>query len=120
MAGVLDFSLRRVGYDVMVCSNGTKAIDAVKSRHFDIIITDYQMPGANGDEVIRLARSKSLNAQTPIILCSAKGLEMDSEALLKTYNLTAVICKPFSPSEVMQLVQSVDSRIAGQTQACCQ
>jgi CheY-like chemotaxis protein len=119
LSGVLDFSLRRTGYEVLICCNGKKAIEAVGSQRFDIIITDYQMPCANGDEVIRSARSGSPNAETPIILCSAKGLELDADALKRDYNLTAVICKPFSPSEMMELVKSVDARIADRTRACC-
>jgi len=119
MAGVLEFSLQQAGYGVHVCSNGAKAIDALRQRKFAAIITDYQMPGANGEEVIRAARSNPLNETTPIILCSAKGLEFDVDALNDAYELTAVICKPFSPREMMDLVASLDINLADPSRACC-
>lgn len=119
MSGVLEFSLRRAGYDVFVCPSGRRAIAAVEGQQFDFIVTDFQMPEANGDQVIRAARTSTLNASTPIILCSAKGLEIDAEALLREYDLAAVVSKPFSPREVTSLISSVDKQVARRTQTCC-
>lgn len=119
MSGVLEFSLRRAGYDVMACLNGSRAVDEIGKMQFDVIVTDFQMPGANGDELIRAARGSAANAATPIILCSARGLEIDTDALRQEFDLAAVISKPFSPREVMALVSSVDNQVTGRRRACC-
>lgn len=106
-AGVLQFTLSKSGFDVVVATNGTAAITKVQSEKFDAIITDYQMPGANGEEVIRAARADAMNEATPIILCSAKGLELDTVELTNTYQLAKVIYKPFSPRDVVNIVSTL-------------
>jgi CheY-like chemotaxis protein len=44
------------GHNVSCCENGRSGLDLMKSKFFEIIVTDYLMPGMNGDEVTRLAR----------------------------------------------------------------
>ncbi len=44
------------GHNVSCCESGRSGLDLMKSKRFEIIITDYLMPEMNGDEVARLAR----------------------------------------------------------------
>lgn len=106
-AGVLQFTLSKSGFEVIVATNGRAAISKVQAEKFDAIITDYQMPGATGEEVIQAARAGSPNEETPIILCSAKGLELDTVELTNTYNLAHIIYKPFSPRDVVNTVSQL-------------
>lgn len=106
-AGVLQFTLERAGFEVVVIANGRAAAEAVESESFHFIITDYQMPGACGEDVIRAAREGGANRETPIVLCSAKGLELDTVLLQQQYSLARILCKPFSPREVVDLVRSL-------------
>ena len=108
-AGVLKHSFQRAGFDVVWMANGSAAATKAESEPFDVIITDFQMPGACGEDVIRAARNGSCNEETPIFLCSAKGLELDTVAMVEAYRLEKVLFKPFSPLDIVELARSIAS-----------
>ncbi len=103
-AGILEFALSQSGLNTQIARNGKLAIKAVGEKRFDAIITDYQMPGANGKEVIEATRSEGPNTETSIILCSAKGLELDTVEITNQFALSHVLYKPFSPNEIVKTV----------------
>lgn len=105
LAGVLEFNIQRAGCDVTVASTGSRAIEMLQARPYDLILTDFQMPGACGEDVCHAARSHPLHLNTPLILCSAKGFELDTERLRKVYDLAAVEFKPFSPTDIARKVR---------------
>ncbi len=57
-------------HNVEVASNGVQAVAMVKKKSYDLIFTDYNMPGMNGDEVFRKIRA--INPKVPVFLVSAK------------------------------------------------
>lgn len=105
MADVVRFNLRNAGFRVTVCRNGRDALDTLRNHPVDLLITDFQMPGLTGEELCREMRSDVRLMAVPAILLSAKGLELDVEALRADLRLHAVLSKPFSPRELTQLVQ---------------
>jgi CheY-like chemotaxis protein len=56
LTGAIQGLLEKNGYAVFCCYNGSDAIELSKKRSFDIILTDYHMPGMRGDVVCRLLR----------------------------------------------------------------
>ncbi|MHC4607641.1 MAG: sigma-54-dependent transcriptional regulator [Planctomycetota bacterium] len=69
IAVTLGDALRGAGHDVTVVGNGTAACDAVRRDRFDCVITDIRMPGRDGLEVFRQA--KSVSPATKVILITA-------------------------------------------------
>ncbi|WP_028583267.1 response regulator [Desulfogranum mediterraneum] len=57
------------GYDVDSAYNGEEALEKFSAQPPDLVILDINMPGMNGIEVLR--QMKELNAELPVILCSA-------------------------------------------------
>lgn len=104
---VLEFNLTRAGLDVTHLQDGALAVEAAAKSQFDLIITDYQMPGNTGDELCRSIRNGETNRSTPIILCTAKGYEIDAAAMQQEYGILKAFSKPFSPSEVVAFAMSV-------------
>jgi CheY-like chemotaxis protein len=107
MANVLKFNLERTGLQVTLARTGTEAIEAAGNQQFDVIITDYQMPGANGEEVCQAVRASTLNRDVPLVLCTAKGYELDSDKLKASYGISMLLSKPFSPMAVTKLVKDL-------------
>ncbi len=107
--GILDYTLTQSGLETEIARNGKLAIRAVQEKKFDAIITDYQMPGGTGEEVIQAARDGNFNSETSIILCSAKGLELDTVEITNRYALSHVMYKPFSPNEIVKTVWDLPS-----------
>ena len=55
---VFERYLSMAGYDVSVADNGPDAVRAGEGRAFDLLITDFRMPGMNGVEVIHAMRRR--------------------------------------------------------------
>jgi CheY-like chemotaxis protein len=102
MADVIRFNLERSGFSVTVAYDGRRAIEQLQQERFDLIVTDYQMPDANGADLCRHARQDERHANIPIFLCSAKGFELDLDRLTKEFEIAKVYIKPFSPREIVQ------------------
>ena len=111
MAHVLQFNLERAGFDVHAAADGALALEAALDNSFDIVITDYQMPRMNGEELVRQLRTYPEYSHTPIVLCSAKGYEIDTEQLERDLGIAEVVYKPFSPAQIVELIQSLTAEL---------
>lgn len=100
----ISLKLSRVGYDVETVADGLMGWEAVQREAPDLVITDLQMPRMDGLELTEKLRNHGPTRDVPVILLTAKGFELNQEELIARYNLTAVLSKPFSPSELNQLV----------------
>jgi len=110
IADVLRFNLEHVGFAVTIAADGREAIELIGKEQFDAIITDYQMPHVSGEEFCRHARLDRRYLDVPIFLCSAKGLELDTNRLAEDVGFTGVFFKPFSPREI---IRSITAAVAG-------
>jgi DNA-binding response OmpR family regulator len=106
LADIIRLALVRAGFQVTVAHNGKVALDYAAKQSFSAIISDYQMPGLNGEEFLTALREQGLCEQAVLLLCSAKGYEIDSERLRESLGLTAVFYKPFSLSELTDAVRA--------------
>jgi len=66
---VLDEMLTKAGYNVFTAGDGMVAIEELKKRHYDVVLSDYQMPRLNGLELLTLIQE--LMPETPVILISS-------------------------------------------------
>ena len=112
LARVVQFNLKQAGFDVTVARNGLEAWEFAQVQQFDIVLTDQQMPELNGTELCGRLRELPQYAEVPIILLSAKGLEMDAQQLKDTLGIVAVLPKPFSPKALIEIVESTLSSTA--------
>jgi len=85
------------GLSVLTASTGEEAIDRVGSEAFDVIVTDFKMPGKNGLDVLRSV--KELSPETEVILMTAYGtIETAVEAMrLGAFDF---VSKPFELAEM--------------------
>ena len=63
------------------------------------------MPGMTGEELCRRMRKDSRLAEIPVILLTAKCLELDKDRLRSELGTSALMSKPFSPRELTQTVR---------------
>lgn len=104
---VIKEMLERSGVFCEACSNVKEVVHALRKQNFDLILTDVQMPGTDGFNLLRLLRNSKIGtSQTvPVMVMTARG---DKE----TYNFTEAgfldcIYKPFSTKELLSFISSV-------------
>jgi CheY-like chemotaxis protein len=105
MGNVIGFNLKKAGLEVVHVVSGEQAWRLLQQRDFDLLVTDFQMPGMNGGDLCRWIRQEPALAAFPVILLTAKGLEIDAAYYRETLGVSAVLTKPFSPRELTRLVQ---------------
>lgn len=108
---VITFTLEHRGLAVEAVKNAEEAIDRLRHKRFGFVVTDLQMPGMSGIELLAQIRFTLRLATLPLVLCTAKGLELDTQQLCQQYDLTAVLHKPFSPQRLAGLILN-QSRIS--------
>lgn len=101
---VLGFTLRRAGWDVVSVADGRAAWAQLRAGRFAALVTDYQMPGGGGLELLERLRASHLLSSLPTILCTGKRWELDRDVMLERYGLLAVLAKPFSPQQLVDLL----------------
>jgi two-component system chemotaxis response regulator CheY len=102
LARVTQFAMERAGFETRVGRNGRLAYELAQAESFDIVISDQQMPEMTGLEFCRALRDLPGYAATPIILLTAKGLELELPRIREELDISAVFPKPFSPSAVVE------------------
>lgn len=107
MTQVLRFNFERAGFATAVAFDGLEAIRQLEERNFDLVITDLQMPAMDGGELCRHVRDVMQLTDLPIVLCSAKGMEIDAAHLVVAYGLSQVFFKPISPQAVVSFVRQL-------------
>lgn len=109
LANVVRFHLVRAGHDVTVVKNGREVLKQLRAGgQFDLLVTDQQMPHRTGLEVCEEIRDNMPEcAGIPIILLTAKQLEMDVDSLQQQYGISKVFPKPFSPAELVEVISEL-------------
>ena len=98
IAKILDFNLKKEGYDVIIANDG------------DLILLDLMLPKKDGMEVCREVRAKK---NIPIIMLTAKNSEIDKVLGLE-FGADDYVTKPFSTRELMARVKVNLRRVSKQ------
>ncbi|HEX6278135.1 MAG TPA: response regulator, partial [Polyangiaceae bacterium] len=83
--------LRGEGYAVETITNGEHAVRAFESGAFDLVVTDIDMPGRTGIELLRAIRER--NPDVPVILLTG-GPTLDTAILAIEHRATRYLVKP--------------------------
>ena len=70
---LLRMALEKRGYEVTVAEDGVRGYDTALFLKPDLIVTDIQMPGADGVHVVRRVRDTASLEKTPILVTTAFG-----------------------------------------------
>lgn len=87
-------------FEVIKKTNGKEALEWMYSGHLpEIIITDLQMPGMSGFELIEEIKKSSLYKRVPIIVLSGQSNSSERVKCLKL-GASDYLAKPFNPEEL--------------------
>jgi len=86
--------------------NGKEAIQLLQSDYFDLLVTDYNMPEVDGQELVRYVRNESTQGSIPIIMVTSETDESRLTAVRQS-GVSAICDKPFETSSVLSLLQQI-------------
>ncbi len=89
--------------EVSVAAEGVKGVEMTKSKAFDLVILDINLPDINGFQVLNQIRSFS---RVPIIIVTVRGNEHD-QAMGLEMGADDYIVKPFRPRDLIARVNAV-------------
>lgn len=111
MRHILEATLNAGGYATTLANDGrdglAKALAAVAAeRCFDLILTDQNMPGLNGLELIRALRELAPYVDTPILLLTTEDSEA-FKAAAREAGASGWLLKPLDPGVLTDVLTSV-------------
>ena len=109
IAELLQMYLEKEGYAVTVANDGGQGLAKYRAIKPDLVLLDVMMPVMDGWSVCKAIRAE---AQTPIIMLTAKGETDDKVAGLKS-GADDYVTKPFEMKEVLARIEAVLRRTSG-------
>lgn len=108
--------LERNGVNCKTCTTVKEVVKAMRNQDYDLLLSDIQMPGTNGFDLLALLHNSNIgNSHTiPVIAMTARG-DRDKEAFLNA-GFTDCIYKPFSSSELLSLISAIKKQQADEKQ----
>ena len=113
---VLEYNLRREGFDVVTADNGRDGLRTIAQEKPDLVLLDLMIPEVDGLDVCRTLKSEATTRSIPIIMVTAKSEESDV-VLGLGLGADDYVQKPFSPRELVARVRAVLRRGASTEEA---
>jgi len=94
-------TLMLAGHDFRAVGSAEEALEAVAEESFSLVVSDVNMPGMDGHQLLSVLRSR--HAQLPVLLMTAHGaVERAVDAMRQ--GAADYLVKPFEPKALMELV----------------
>jgi DNA-binding NtrC family response regulator len=94
-------ALAKYGFEVEVFEDGTRALQRLKEKEFDIVVTDVRMEDVDGIQVLEHVLARSQRTKV-IIITGYATVEVAREALVK--GAFDFIAKPFKPNDLRAVI----------------
>lgn len=104
-------SLKKIGFDIQIASNGLEALEYYKSSSFDLIIMDILMPLMDGYQAVKairlLEKNSSENVHIPIIAFTANTFDHDRERCIRS-GMDDYMIKPLDINKLKYILQRLN------------
>ena len=100
----LEEVLKSDGFDVVICSRGDQAMEALTKHRPGLIVLDVMLPGLSGYDVCKQIRAKKI--ATPVLMLTAKGQEIDKVVGLDL-GADDYVTKPFGVRELLARIHAL-------------
>jgi len=98
MRSLVVSSLEELGdeFKLTEAASGFEALRQLPRCHFDLVVTDINMPDINGLELVSFIKSNEIYRDIPLLVISTEGSERDRSKALEL-GADAYLVKPFAP-----------------------
>jgi two-component system, chemotaxis family, chemotaxis protein CheY len=107
MRQLIVFALSRIKtLKVVEADDGVDALKKLSQQHFDILITDINMPMMDGLKLVSMVRKDEAHKEIPIIIITTEGAQEDRQRAL-SLGANAYITKPIQAPQVISKVKEL-------------
>jgi len=87
-------------------TDGLHAVEKLSDNYFDLVVTDYNMPNMDGQELVDYIRQNSTQASIPVLMVTSEENENRLAAVQKS-GVSALCDKPFETGNVREILQNI-------------
>jgi DNA-binding response OmpR family regulator len=107
IARLLDFVLRKAGYEPFVANTAEQALVLIETCRPDAVLLDLVLPGMTGMEFLRTIRAKPGFVSCAVVVLSGHGLEYP-DTILAEAGASAQCSKPIAPSTLLRKLRDLN------------
>jgi len=93
------------GLNVYEANNGYEALAVLKTHEIDVVFTDLNMPDLNGEELLRMIKSKAEFSHIPVVIITSL-INPAREKRLRDEKASAIIQKPITLPQIKDVLSS--------------
>lgn len=106
MQDIIAFTIKSKGYEYELANNGEMALQLARSKHFDLILTDINMPEMDGFSLTRELRQLKAYSHTPILVLSTE-FSPEKKQKGREVGATGWIIKPFNGDKLIAAIEKL-------------
>ncbi|WP_323815082.1 response regulator [Cellvibrio sp. NN19] len=103
---MVEATLKSAGYMVTAAKDGLEAFNLCKTKSYDFILTDQNMPNMDGLTFIKSTRALPSHARTPIVVLTTEASDA-MKAQGRAAGATGWMVKPFDPAKLLEIAKKV-------------
>lgn len=101
-----EVTLKSASYQVALAKDGQEALDMCKTKQYDFVLTDQNMPRMDGLTLIKSLRALPNYRATPIVVLTTEASD-DMKVKGRAAGATGWMVKPFDPAKLLQVAGKV-------------
>ena len=102
--GFVRAAIAPLNYSILEAPNGTRALELCQQERPDLVVTDWNMPGMRGDELIKHIRAE--DPETHIVVLTAEGARDQVSAML-ALDIQGYVLKPFQLPALRRRIEAI-------------
>lgn len=111
MRRIIKNVLHEIGYDnTDEADDGKTALPMLQNGNYDFLITDWNMPGMTGIDLLKAVRASEKTAKLPVLLVTAEA-ERDRIVKAAEAGVSGYIVKPFTPETLKEKISKIFERL---------
>jgi two-component system chemotaxis response regulator CheY len=113
MRRIIKNVLHEIGYDnTDEADDGKTALPMLQNGNYDFLITDWNMPGMTGIDLLKAVRASEKTAKLPVLLVTAEA-KRDQIVKAAEAGVSGYIVKPFTPETLKEKISKIFERFGG-------
>jgi two-component system chemotaxis response regulator CheY len=103
---MVEATLKSAGYTVTAAKDGLEAFNLCKTKTYDFVLTDQNMPNMDGLTLIKSLRGLPAHTRTPIVVLTTEASD-SMKAQGRAAGATGWMVKPFDPTKLLEIAKKV-------------